>query len=93
MSAARVLAALIRVHNRDGRATVRAVAAEAGIKYTGRVQRDLRVLRNEGLASWDVCTCGYPIVARMSLQCQEVMDFKWPDWRQQEIRTMAEVPQ
>jgi len=48
----RVLFALIRVYSRDGRATVRAVAAEAD-RSPATTYVHLRRLRRFGLAHWD----------------------------------------
>jgi hypothetical protein len=50
MSASRVLAALIRVHARDGRATIRAVADAAGMEK-GWVHHRLQELAGEGLVA------------------------------------------
>lgn len=50
----RVLLALLRVYERDGRATVRSVAAEAGLASYGRVQEThLSRLADAGLIAWE----------------------------------------
>lgn len=51
-AATRVLLALIAVHQRDGRATVRAVARQAGLK-TSTTHNQLGYLRRRGLVAWD----------------------------------------
>lgn len=48
---ARTLTALIRVYNRDGRATMRTVAAEAD-RNVSVVFGDLQRLRRAGLVAW-----------------------------------------
>ncbi|MGH9249765.1 MAG: helix-turn-helix domain-containing protein [Acidimicrobiales bacterium] len=64
MSGAGVLAALMRLQARDGRATVPAVAAEAGVSRANAHGR-LVVLRNAGLVAWEPETAGTlrPLVA------------------------------
>lgn len=47
-----VLVALIRVHARDGRATVRTVSLEAG-RNISTTHAHLRALRRRGLAGWE----------------------------------------
>lgn len=46
------LAALVRVYDRDGRATVRAVATECG-RAVSTVHDHLRALRRAGLVGWE----------------------------------------
>ena len=52
-----VLAALLRVHQRDGRATVRSVAAEAG-RTVSTAFKTLNELRQLGLCAWEHGTQG-----------------------------------
>jgi SOS-response transcriptional repressor LexA len=48
----RVLAAVVAVHQRDGRATVRTVAEAAGLSSPGTAMRHLRILRRGGWVTW-----------------------------------------
>ncbi len=48
---ARVLIALLRVYRRDGRATLRTVADEAGRHHTA-VYTQILKLRHDGLVDW-----------------------------------------
>lgn len=52
-SQTRVPVALIAVYQRDGRATVRSVVAEAGMKSPGSALRPLKLLRDAGLIAWE----------------------------------------
>lgn len=49
----RDLAAVWAVYERDGRATIRAVQRELGLRQPGRVLHRLRQLRDEGLVAFD----------------------------------------
>lgn len=53
-----VLLALVRVHAREGRATVRMIGQEAGIPSTGHVLHVLRRLRDLGFCAWEDGTQG-----------------------------------
>jgi hypothetical protein len=52
-AATRTLVALLSVHQRDGRATVRSVGEEAGHASTGTTHEQLHHLRNLDLLTWD----------------------------------------
>lgn len=70
-AATRVMRALLVVHARDGRATVRSVAAEAG-RSLGPVHRHLRILSDEGLIAGfgDGCQGALrPLVSVVPLGC------------------------
>lgn len=62
------LLALLRVYERDGRATVRAVAAERGCSLNS-AHKQLVELRDLGLADWDDGRAGTlrPLVAVVSV--------------------------
>lgn len=49
---ARTLAAVVRVHERDGRCTLRTVMSEAGLRSTATVWYQLHYLRALGLVTW-----------------------------------------
>ena len=49
----RTLLALIRLHEREGRATVRGLCRERGLKSPGQVHKHLQVLRDWGFVTWD----------------------------------------
>lgn len=49
----RLLLALIRLHDRDGRATVGGVAQEAGYSSVGAIHHYLVELRDFGLVTWE----------------------------------------
>lgn len=49
----RVLIALLKVYERDGRATVRSVAQAAGLRGPGSTLGHLRRLRLRGLVAWE----------------------------------------
>lgn len=53
MSAARVLAAVLRLHAQHGRVTVRDVAFEADVSFGRGVQQPLAQLRDAGLVAWE----------------------------------------
>lgn len=63
----RVLLALVLVYERDGRATVRSVAEQAGLSSPGSLVRHLRVLRRLGWVTWVDHRAGTlrPTVARI----------------------------
>lgn len=65
----RVLLALVRVHARTGRATVREVAAEAG-RSIARTHLHLERLKETGLVAWEVEQDGTlrPLVAVVPFQ-------------------------
>lgn len=50
-AATSTLLALLRVYERDGRATIRAVARERGVALSS-AYRSLEELRNKGLVDW-----------------------------------------
>ncbi len=66
----RVLLALIRCYQRDGRATCRSVAEEAGLASVGSVYRHhLPSLRRRGLVAWEPNRAGTlrPLVAPVAV--------------------------
>lgn len=66
MTASRVLAALIDIVERDGRATVRSLAAEVDLQLN-TVHSHLYSLKRAGLVHWEEGTAGTlrPLVARL----------------------------
>lgn len=52
-SATRLLLAMVRVYDRQGRCTIREVVAEAGYASIGSTHKYLRELRAAGLVAWD----------------------------------------
>lgn len=58
-SAIRILVALVRVHARNGRATVRELVEPSGLRSTHSVHRHLETLREQGFVAWeDGCARG-----------------------------------
>lgn len=49
----RLVLAVLAVHQRDGRATVRSVMDEAGLRSPGSLVQRLRSLRDLGLIAWE----------------------------------------
>ena len=64
----RTLLALVSLHEREGRATVRDLCRERGLRSPGQVHAHLQVLRDEGLVAWEPRRAGTlrPLVRRVS---------------------------
>lgn len=69
-AATAVLLATVVLHDRQGRATMREIAAATGLRSTGSVLGHLRNLRARHLVSWEPSGAGtlHPTVAQVPIR-------------------------